>query len=375
MKCVALALVLSGVAFLETALAQIVAPTSEPSKVWQVQPSGVSASLRGLSIVNEKVVWASGTNGTVIRTIDGGEHWTQLPVPGAEKLDFRDLHAFDDQVCVIVNAGSPGIVFRTEDGGETWAEAYRNDAKTIFFDALSFWNKDRGIAFSDPQDGKLFLIETSDGGKSWASFPLDRRPEMHPGEAAFAASGTSMAVMDDQSVWIATGGEHGPDNEASARVFSSEDGGRTWRVAATPIASTETAGIFSIAFANANHAVAVGGDFKQPSSRSSNIAITDDSGRNWRAIEGESPAGFRSAVAVLNFNFEAYFVAVGPTGTDVSSDWGNSWRQIDENSLNALAFTTDGGAGWSVGGDGKVAKWIGSEIISAKVKPSATDKK
>ncbi len=361
-------LMMFSVAFSETAWTQNAAPIREPSKVWQVQPSGVSASLRGLSVVNEKVVWASGANGTVIRTVDGGTTWTQLTIAGAEKLDFRDIHAFDDQVCLIINAGSPGLVFRTDDGGKTWAEVYRNDAKTIFFDAMSFWDTQRGIAFSDPQDGQLFLIETSDGGKTWASFPVDRRPQMHPGEAAFAASGTSMAVMDDQSVWIATGGEHGPDNEASSRVFSSVDGGKSWYVATTPIASTESAGTFSIAFANANHGVAVGGDYKQPNNRSGNIAITDDSGRHWRAIEGESPSGYRSAVAVLNLNFEAHFVAVGPTGTDVSSDWGNSWRQVDATSLNAIAFTSNGSAGWSVGGDGTVAKWIGNEIVRPDAK-------
>ena len=341
------------------------APTNA---VWELQPSGTDASLRGLSVVSDQVAWASGTHGTVIRTTDGGGHWLRLVVPNADKLDFRDLHAFDDKSCVVVNAGSPGFIFRTEDGGANWTEVYRNESKSIFLDAISFWDNERGIAFSDPQDGRLFCLETADGGKTWTEFDKARRPEMHPGEAAFAASGTSMAVLEDRTVWIATGGEHGPDQEASARVFTSDDAGQTWSVATTPIASTESAGIFSIAFANADHGVVVGGDYKQPDAAISNVAITEDSGRHWRASTGNPPAGYRSAVAVLNLDFQSVFVAVGPSGSDVSNDWGNSWRPIDKTSLNALAFTPDGRAGWAVGGEGRVAKWTGNDFV--RVKPA-----
>ena len=333
---------------------------------WELQSSGTEASLRGLSVVSDQIAWASGAQGTVIKTIDGGAHWVRLEIPNADPLDFRDLHAFDDKTCVVINAGSPGFIFRTEDGGATWTEVYRNEAKTIFFDAISFWDPNRGIAFSDPQNGRLVCIESGDGGRAWTAFDESRRPEMHPGEAAFAASGTSMAVQGENTVWIATGGEHGPDQEASARVFLSDDGGKHWTVATTPIASTESAGIFSIAFANADHGVVVGGDYKQPDVAISNVAITDDAGRQWRAPLGNPPGGYRSAVAVLNLNFEAYFVAVGPTGSDVSSDWGNSWRPIDTTSFNALAFTPEGRIGWAVGSDGRVAKWVGSELVRSK---------
>lgn len=331
--------------------------TESSNPVWELQSSGTDASFRGLSVVSDQIAWASGSKGTVIKTLDGGAHWENVSVASAGELDFRDVQAFDETTCVVINAGSPGFIFRTEDGGKTWMEVYRNEAKTIFFDAISFWDREHGIAFSDPQDGRLFCIETTDGGKSWRPFDESRRPEMHPGEASFAASGTSMAVMDDQIVWIATGGEHGPDQEASARVFMSEDRGQSWAVATTPIASTESAGIFSIAFANSNHGVVVGGDYKQEASAASNVAITDDSGRHWRVPGGNPPGGYRSAVAVLNLNFEAHYVAVGPTGTDISSDWGNSWRTIDGTSFNAVAFSDDGLGGWAVGGQGRVAKW------------------
>ena len=50
---------------------------------WVKQEVGTDASFRGLSVVNAKIVWASGTKGTFIRTVDGGAHWQVGVVPGA----------------------------------------------------------------------------------------------------------------------------------------------------------------------------------------------------------------------------------------------------------------------------------------------------
>ena len=55
---------------------------------WVRQRVDTTASFRGLAVVNEKIIWASGTGGTVIRTIDGGKTWNVITVPGAEKLDL-----------------------------------------------------------------------------------------------------------------------------------------------------------------------------------------------------------------------------------------------------------------------------------------------
>jgi photosystem II stability/assembly factor-like uncharacterized protein len=340
--------------------------SDRPAQVWEMQLSSTDVSLRGLSVVSEQVAWASGQNGVIIRTVDAGANWDRVDVPDQSSLDFRDLHAFDEMCCVVISAGSPGVVFRTEDGGKNWIEVYRNDSPTIFFDAISFWDEQRGLAFSDPQDGRFFLIGTTDGGKTWKESDEAHRPETHPGEAAFAASGTSIAVMDDGLVWIATGGEHGPNNEPSARVFSTEDGGLNWSVFVTPLASNESSGIFSIAFANIDHGVAVGGNYQLPDQADGNVALTDDSGRTWRLPTGNRPAGYRSAVAVLNLDYQSNFVAVGPTGTDLSTDWGNSWRAVDQGSFHAVAFTADGKAGWAVGEKGRVAKWIGNDTVRAQ---------
>ena len=165
------------------AAAQAVA---DPAAVWITQASGVTVSLRGLSVVDGQTAWASGEKGTVIRTSDGGRTWVECSIAEARALDFRDLHAFDDRACVAVNAGSPGCVYRTDDGGGHWTCVYRNESPTIFFDALSFCGP-RGWALSDPQDGRFFLITSDDGGKHWQPHPSARSPAADGGEACFAA--------------------------------------------------------------------------------------------------------------------------------------------------------------------------------------------
>jgi len=46
-------------------------------------------------------VWVSGTEGTVLRTTDGGKSWDALKVPKADTLDFRGIRAFDAETAVL----------------------------------------------------------------------------------------------------------------------------------------------------------------------------------------------------------------------------------------------------------------------------------
>ncbi len=330
---------------------------------WKMQSSGTSASLRGLSVVDRDVAWASGTGGTVIRTTDGGKTWKSVSVTEAADLDFRDIHAVDADVCLVINAGSPGCIFRTEDGGTTWRQVYRNDEPSIFFDAIAVWDRQHGIAVSDPQAGRYFLIATADGGNTWSALPSDSAPLADQAEACFAASGTALVGREESHLWLATGGDRGPQREPVARVFRSEDRGQSWEVAETPIRAGESAGIFSLAFANVDHGVAVGGDYRDEKNSQNNVAITDNGGARWRTITGQSPRGYRSCVAVLKRTSQPCFIAVGPTGSDFSCDWGNQWQPLGDEGFHAVAFAPDGSAGWAVGSDGRVAQFAGQPLL------------
>src|SRR5262249_31970209 len=145
----------------------------------------------------------------------------------------------------------------------------------------------------DPVEGRFELLATNDGGTHWAQLPAADRPQALPGEGAFAASGSCIAVHGDSNVWFATGG-------SGARVFRSSDRGKTWSVAEAPIVhGPATTGIFSIAFRNARDGIIAGGDYEHPGADGENLAITNDGGATWKPV-ALHPQYYFSAVTYLD---------------------------------------------------------------------------
>jgi photosystem II stability/assembly factor-like uncharacterized protein len=324
---------------------------------WQAQQSGTTASLRGLSAVSDRIAWASGMRGTVLRTIDGGATWQLMTVPGADSLDFRDVEAFDAHRAYVLSIGngSASRIYKTEDGGRTWALQFTNPDTAAFYDCMDLWSAERGLALSDPVQGRFRILGTSDGGATWTELPSERIPPALPGEAAFAASGTCLVVAGPDNAWIASGGAR------EARVYRSGTGGINWQVAATPIRSEMASrGIFSIAFADERRGIIVGGDYQNPRDTVSNVALTDDGGATWRLATGR-PMGYRSAVAYVPGTAGRHVVTVGSTGSDYSTDGGETWTPVDTIGLNTVAFAERSAAGWAVGAAGRIAKWVGRQ--------------
>jgi photosystem II stability/assembly factor-like uncharacterized protein len=322
--------------------------TGQVGPSWHPLDTGVTARLRGLSPVSSKVVWASGTAGTVIRTVDGGRSWRQVGPPGAADLQFRDIEAFDADHAVALSIGEGELsrVYRTADGGRTWTETFRNTDPAAFYDCLAFSDPRHGLALSDPVDGAFRILSTSDGGRSWRVLVPDRMPPALADEFAFAASGTCLVAKGDHA-WFATGGG------AAARVFRSDDRGRTWRVADTPVPSGRSAGIYSLAVRDTRHLIAVGGDYMTPTVAPDAAAVSRDAGRTWRGAVTE-PGEYRSGAAWMPRTGAT--LAVGPTGSDISYDGGFTWRRFDTvNSFDAVACAPSG-ACWASGEQGGLAK-------------------
>ncbi|MCA1581164.1 MAG: hypothetical protein LC796_07150 [Acidobacteria bacterium] len=285
-------------------------------------------------------------------TRDAGHTWRTVPVPGAEALDFRDVEAFGPGEAVVMSAGEgpASRIYTTVDGGSHWSLALQNPDPKGFFDAIAFRDRRQGLALGDPVDGCFAIFSTEDGGRRWTRLDPSRIPAALASEGAFAASGTCLALDRSGRAWFGTGGA------GRARVFRSDDGGRNWTVTNTPIpAATPSAGIFSIAFADALHGVAVGGDYRKAHGPAA-IARTDDGGLTWTAVAAP-PAfdRFLSAVAVVPGTSPPVFVAAGTEISGWSSDGGVTWT-AGEGGWNAIAF---GGAadGWAVGPAGRVVRF------------------
>jgi len=314
---------------------------------WTPQASGVAVRLRGVSAVSNDVAWASGAGGTVLRTTDGGRTWQRRPVPGAETLDFRDIDAASAAVAHVLSIG-PGEasrIYGTTDGGATWTERFRNTEADAFFDAMAFADVVHGVAVSDSVGGRFVVRRTADGGRTWVAEPADRLPPAVAGEGAFAASGTNVAMAGRERIWMGT---------TAARVLRTLDGGRTWSVHQTPLATGEATGIFSIAFRDPVRGVVVGGNYQRESEAANNAAITADGGTTWtRPTRGLS--GFRSAVAWLP-GPSLRLLAVGPSGADWSNDGGATWQPAGGDGYDAFSASPGGGIGWATGAGGRIAR-------------------
>jgi len=336
---------LSGLSAVVSCVPAVAPPFRSAS--WIIQESGTTESFRGLSVVDERTAWASGTKGTVLRTVDGGVSWAAVPVRGAEAADFRDIEAFDAETAVVMGVGQPAGIFRTDDGGRTWARTYYNDAPGIFLDALAFFDEKNGLAVGDPMDGRFFLIRTTDGGKSWSVLPPESRPLALEGEAAFAASGTALFVRGDQQAWFCTGG-------TASRVWRSGDRGLHWDAASSALREgTPSMGGFSVLFFDDRSGVVVGGDYQDEPADAGNSAVSDDGGKSWTPAAGRRPGGFREAVAIM----PGAAVAVGPSGSDYSLDLGKTWIPIaGPAGFHTVCFARKGRAAWAAGRKGLIAQ-------------------
>lgn len=321
---------------------------------WFSQKTGAKASLRGISVVDDDVVWASGTEGTFVLTIDGGNTWKADTIAGASSLDFRDVEAFDANTAILMNAGNGELsrIYKTTDGGKNWKLGLKNSIAEGFFDGMAFWDEKSGILFGDPIDGRLFIMTTADGGETWNRVSPENIPPVLPKEYAFAASGTSITVQGIGHAWIGTGGE-------AARVFRSADRGNTWTVAETPIASgNESSGIFSLVFKDERYGVAVGGNYKNPDDATANVAHTFDGGKSWSLVLDSQPSGYRSCVAYAAGSLLPIFLAVGPTGSDFSVKTleGLYWINFSGEGYHTLSASKHTHSVWAAGADGRIAK-------------------
>jgi hypothetical protein len=304
---------------------------------WEIEDSHTTASLRGIHNVGGGVAWASGTGGTVLRTEDGGYLWQTCAIPpGAEKLDFRGIQAFDENTAIVMSSG-PGDqsrLYKTTDGCQTWKLLFTNPDKDGFWDAFHL-SSDSGVLggplVGDPVDGKFPL---------WWIVPDYPSPAnskqllpAHQGEAAFAASNTALFAYSE-SFWLATGGTGGA--HAIRNVVHGIDpiGWVDYPPVDVPVGQhTNSSGVFSLMFAVAGKprpseikkGVAVGGDYLKPNEASRTAAFTIDGGRRWIAAQ-TPPHGYRSAVAYDSTT--KTWITVGPNGTDISTDDGRNWRAL-----------------------------------------------
>jgi photosystem II stability/assembly factor-like uncharacterized protein len=319
---------------------------------WRSTDSHSHASFRGLSVAPDGTIWVGGTAGTVLRSTDSGATWRTDTVPGAHSFDFRGVAGIDaQQAYVMVASADTARIYQTTDGGASWALQYRDQRPGVFLDGIGCWSARRCLAAGDPIAGRFVVITTTDGGAHWSPLAPAVSPVALPGEAAFAASNSSVVTGPNGQAWLATGGG------SVARVWRSSDYGATWTAAATPItAGIASAGIFSLAFCDGQHGVAVGGDYAKPAAAGAHVAVTADGGITWTAADTAHHTPYLSSAACVTPNGQR-IVGVGPTGMATSADGGMTWTSVSQKGFNAVAVARGGIV--AVGADGSTGQSIG----------------
>ncbi|HEU4716577.1 MAG TPA: YCF48-related protein [Bacteroidia bacterium] len=314
--------------------------------ITDISDTTVHSSFRGLSVVNDNVVWLSGTKGTVGNSFDGGKTWQWHTVKGFEQLDFRSLYAMDKKKAAIASAGTPAVILTTADGGATWETRFRSDDTLMFLDGVDFWDNNHGLVFGDPVNGKMFIAETVDGGKTWNEVPEKNRPQLDKGEASFAASNTTMRTVPGGEVWIATGGYR-------SRLWHSLDYGHHWSDVETPILQgVLSAGIFSFAIGGKDFLLITGGDYLQDTLTKKNFFYTVDGGAHWLQ-KSNNPGGYRSCIEKTGKN---QFICTGTSGTDIME--GPEWKPLSPAGYNCVRKSRSGSAVYFCGAKGKIGKLV-----------------
>jgi len=319
--------------------------TSFSQKI-EILTDSVHASFRGLSVVDNNVVWVSGSNGTVGKSLNGGKTWKWIIVKGFEKTDFRDIEAFDKKTAVIMGVDEPAYILRTNDGGETWNVVFENKRKGMFLDAMEFWNDQSGIVIGDPINRLFYIARTFDGGKTWQNIPDEYKPVADSGEACFAASGTNIVKLNKSEAVFVTGG-------LNSRIFI-----RDKKITLPVIQGKESTGANSIVVKNSKTMIVVGGDFLNKDSTYKNCAISKDGGHNWVSPD-VSPTGYRSCVSYLN---KDNWITCGLNGIDVSKDNGTTWKNISKESFNVCKKAKKGKAVFFAGNGGRVGKLVNQKM-------------
>ena len=309
--------------------------------------SGRKTSLRGLSVVNDNVLWASGSNGTVVRSTDGGKTFEWQIVQGYEQRDFRDIEAFDANTAIIMAVAEPAIILKTKDAGKTWKKVFEDTTKGMFLDAMDFYDlysKKIGFVVGDPINNIFYFAVTNDGGETWKS--TNEKLKAFDKEGFFASSGTNVKFQKSDSdsemnVVAVTGGTY------SRLLYK----GLSFKIPGL-IYGKESQGANSIAVNRTNrNAVIVGGDFANDKDTTGNcVTLTLNKQTEFKKPQ-TPPHGYRSCVEYIT---KDKLITCGTSGIDISNDGGMNWTLISTQSFHVCQKAKKGSKVFLAGANGKI---------------------
>jgi photosystem II stability/assembly factor-like uncharacterized protein len=264
--------------------------------------------------------YTSGTNGVIIKTVDGGNNWTQVwPVSGT----ISGLHAIwftNDQVGFA--CGYNNLFLKTTDGGTSW-NPITVGSDVWYYRDMEFFDANNGIAVASMNtSGAQAAFITSNGGTTWV-----------PSTSGLATNEVMGISYATQNIVYAVG--------TGGNVFKSTDGGHNWI-----INNTLPAMLFGVHFVNASFGV-IGAEEK--------IFATNDGGANWTTFT----TGYENFYATRAFADGTAFVGGTDENIYTTSNFGQSWSMDFDGTGTSTLYRirqTSSGTMWACGSQGKIMK-------------------
>ena len=308
-----------------------------------VVEQGQKVSIRGLSMPSASVVWASGSNGMVAKSVDGGNTFRWIRVEGYARRDFRDIEAFDSSTAIIMAIDTPAHILKTTDGGLTWKKVFEDARPGMFLDEMDF-SGNNGVVIGDPINGKTFMAVSSDKGGSWK--PIETIDKMMDGEAFFASSGSNIILLGtnrNAKTLFVSGG-------MQSRMFFNGN------AINLPLQSGRSStGANGLALhPNQQQGIIIGGDFANDKRSDSAILLFSLYPKVTFSYPLTPPSGYKSAAVFLS---KTSVLACGTSGVDLSVDGGMNWKKISDIGFHVAVKSPDGKYAIMAGGNGRIAKF------------------
>jgi photosystem II stability/assembly factor-like uncharacterized protein len=134
----------------------IILKTEDGGTHWSKLNSNTSKALRSVHFVDENTGWAVGDSGTILHTNNGGNSWS---TQSDTIINLRSVHFINYNTGYI--AGDLGRGYKTNNGGSDWSSHYFG--YDYMFNCITFINEDTGWVFSSDRD--IFI--TTDKGENW----------------------------------------------------------------------------------------------------------------------------------------------------------------------------------------------------------------
>jgi len=309
--------------------------------------TNTDALIIGLQAFNDTIVWASGTYSTLMKSTDRGSNWEIFTYPEIDSLQFRDVHPISDKEAIVLSAGEGGLskvfYFHEESG---WKKVFQMEKEQGFIDAVQFWENGQGLVYGDAIDSLAYILKTADFGRSWVRIPTV--PLANKGEGGFASSGSNILMGTKGKAWIATGAN------GSARVFYTDDYGRSWGVKNTPMLTGEFAGLTAIKKSKDKLWI-TGGDLAVTDQPLENVYYSEDNAENWESLPKHQTKGSFYGLAVTDYLENEFVLVCGPKGAEIWLGDQEKWQSLSAEDIWTATFV-DKRTALMAGRNGKMFK-------------------